>query len=256
MQRVICLRCCRKRFDLLTARTTRRLTAGLILLTCAVSPAAADIVGRASAIDGDTIEIQGKRIRLHGIDAPESAQFCRDKDGQPYACGRIAAHVLSGYLANSRPTRCEVRDRDRYGREVATCYRADGKDAAAFLVRHGHALDWKKYSGGAYAAEQAAAQAAREGMWQGEFDQPWDWRRGQRKVTSNSGTASFARSPAHSDDRRDCAIKGNINRRGDRIYHMPGSRSYAETRISPAHGERWFCSEEDAVRAGWRAPRG
>jgi hypothetical protein len=53
----------------------------------------------------------------------------------------------------------------------------------------------------------------------------------------------------------DCAIKGNINGRGERIYHVPGGRYYSATRIDPLWGERWFCSEADAVAAGWRRSR-
>lgn len=49
-----------------------------------------------------------------------------------------------------------------------------------------------------------------------------------------------------------CNIKGNVSTRGERIYHVPGQDYYDETRISAAHGERWFCSEEEARAAGWR----
>jgi len=49
-----------------------------------------------------------------------------------------------------------------------------------------------------------------------------------------------------------CNIKGNINTRGEKIYHVPGQRYYSETRISASHGERWFCSEAEARAAGWR----
>lgn len=52
-----------------------------------------------------------------------------------------------------------------------------------------------------------------------------------------------------------CNIKGNVNTRGERIYHMPGQKYYAETRISASHGERWFCSEAEARAAGWRRSR-
>jgi hypothetical protein len=52
-----------------------------------------------------------------------------------------------------------------------------------------------------------------------------------------------------------CNIKGNINTRGERIYHVPGQKYYDETRISASHGERWFCSEEEARAAGWRKSR-
>lgn len=54
----------------------------------------------------------------------------------------------------------------------------------------------------------------------------------------------------------ECAIKGNISRKGDRIYHLPGTRDYERTQISEASGERMFCSEDEAKAAGWRAPRG
>ena len=54
----------------------------------------------------------------------------------------------------------------------------------------------------------------------------------------------------------DCAIKGNIDMTGERIYHVPGGQWYDRTLIDPAKGERWFCSEEDAQAAGWRPAGG
>lgn len=136
-----------------------------------------EITGRAVVTDGDTITIGRTTVRLSGIDAPESRQRCRDAAGAEYRCGKAAADALDGFLAMSRPTRCDFVERDRYGRFVGDCYRADGKSVAAWLVRNGHALDWPKYSDGAYANEQARAKAAKAGMWRGEFEPPWDWRK-------------------------------------------------------------------------------
>ena len=70
---------------------------------------------------------------------------------------------------------CQERDRDRYHRIVAVCSVA-GEDIAAWLVRNGWALDWPRYSHGAYAADQSEAANGKRGMWQGEFEKPWEWR--------------------------------------------------------------------------------
>lgn len=134
-------------------------------------------IGRASVVDGDTIDIQGERIRLNGIDAPESRQLCNDSTDRPYQCGRIAADALDQYLAASRPTRCDFINRDRYKRFVGNCFRADGQSVAAWMTRNGHALDWPRYSKRAYAGDQEAAKAAGMGVWQGKFENPWDWRK-------------------------------------------------------------------------------
>jgi endonuclease YncB( thermonuclease family) len=139
------------------------------------------IVGRAAVIDGDTIEIQGERIRLNGVDAPETAQLCRNAQQRPYGCGAVAARVLDKFLAASRPTRCEFVERDRYGRFVGDCYRADGARVAAILVRNGWALDWRRYSKGEYADEQEIAQREHLGLWAGDFMPPWEWRAERRK---------------------------------------------------------------------------
>jgi endonuclease YncB( thermonuclease family) len=82
--------------------------------------AAAPIIGRASVIDGDTIEIRGQRIRLFGIDAPESRQTCTDAQGAGYRCGQRAAQALD-YRISESPVTCEPKDKDRYGRIVAVC---------------------------------------------------------------------------------------------------------------------------------------
>lgn len=152
--------------------------AALLLLT---APAMADdIVGRASVVDGDTIEIHGQRIRLDGVDAPESWQTCHDAAGKLYRCGARAAEALDALLAASRPTRCRKVDTDRYGRVVAVCFRGDGVEVNAWLVRNGFAIDYRKYSRGRYLSEQAEAQRHKRGVWSGTFTLPWEARRMKR----------------------------------------------------------------------------
>ena len=142
------------------------------VLTLAASPNSS-ITGRASVIDGDTLELAGERIRLHGVDAPESWQTCQDGGGKVYRCGKASAEALDAFLAASRPLTCRRVDRDRYGRAVARCKRMDGEDVAALMVRAGHALDWPKYSRGEYALEERGARDGRRGMWAGKFMAPW-----------------------------------------------------------------------------------
>jgi len=203
--------------------------------------------GRASVIDGDTVEIAGQRIRFNGIDAPESRQHCDDAKGFDYPCGRRAAQALDKFLAASRPLHCSFVDRDRYGRLVGNCDRADGRSVQKWLVEQGLALDWPRYSSGAFAAEQGAAKAAHRGVWQGRFDQPWDWRdaNADKVETVSEQSTGFGLLGG-------CNIKGNISAEGERIYHVPGQKFYADTKIAVAKGERWFCSEAEAAAAGWR----
>lgn len=134
------------------------------------------ISGVASVIDGDTVEVHGQRIRFNGIDAPESRQYCSDGKGFDYPCGRRSAEALATFLAASKPLDCTFVTWDRYGRFVGDCRRADGTGVAAWMVEHGQALDWPRYSHGAYAEQQAKAQTAKIGMWVGAFQAPWDWR--------------------------------------------------------------------------------
>jgi endonuclease YncB( thermonuclease family) len=154
--------------------------AALVTLMPRSAKAESIVMGRASVIDGDTIEIKGERIRLNGIDAPESAQLCSNSEGQQYRCGKVSAQILDELLAGSRPTRCEYVERDRYGRFVGDCYRNDGRSVAELLVLSGWALDWPRYSKKEYADEHAQAKASRHGLWAGTFTPPWEWRAGRR----------------------------------------------------------------------------
>ena len=105
--------------------------------------AAAEIVGRATVIDGDTIEIRGQRIRLFGIDSPESAQLCQAGQ-KPYRCGQQAALALADRIGE-RTVRCQERDTDRYGRVVAVCY-VGSEDLDRWMVEQGWAVAFRKYS--------------------------------------------------------------------------------------------------------------
>jgi len=208
------------------------------------------MVGRASVIDGDTIDIRGTRIRFSGIDAPESKQSCRDRSGADYACGRRAAFALADKIG-AQNLSCQIQDHDKYGRSVATCA-LGSVDLNGWMVSSGWALAYRQYST-AYVGAEAEAETAKLGMWEGEFTPPWEWRHshGDERVAKSSGTT-----PAASQaDGAGCVIKGNISARGERIFHVPGQQYYASTTINAAAGERWFCSKAEAVAAGWRASK-
>lgn len=211
-------------------------------LGCLLSGAAMAQEGRARVIDGDSLEVAGEAIRLNGIDAPEARQTCRDAFGEDYACGQSAARALQR-LVEGRTVTCRTLERDRYGRRIAVC-EAGGVELNRAMVEGGWAMAFPRYSAD-YVEDEGMAARAQRGIWSGSFAAPWDWRRIERQ-TEVAQTDRTAPS--------DCRIKGNISGAG-RIYHVPGSEHYADTRINPGRGERWFCTEAEAIAAGWRAPR-
>ena len=208
------------------------------LLTTLPGSVHAEVSGRASVIDGDSLEVADQEIRLYGIDAPEFDQTCL-AGGRTWRCGREAIRALSRRVSG-RTVVCTEKDRDHYGRSVALC-RQGGTDLAAWLVAEGWALAYRRHSR-AYVDEERTAKRAKRGIWRGEFVSPSQWRRTKR-------------APAAATNETRCRIKGNISRTGKRIYHLPGGRHYDDTRIDRAKGERWFCSEAEARAAGWRRSR-
>lgn len=147
----------------------------LLVVATALSAAPGSLVGRASVIDGDTLEIAEQRVRLWGVDAPEARQPCR-QGGRPYRCGQVAANALSDYVGQRTVSCRPVGRPDRYRRIVARCSVA-GSDLGAWMVRQGWALDYSRYSGRAYEVDQDHAQSGRKGLWAGDFQAPWEWRR-------------------------------------------------------------------------------
>ncbi len=131
----------------------------MLALAAALAFAAAPALAQsARAIDGDTLEMNGERYRLAGIDAPEARQDCDDERGDRWPCGRAATAALEALL-NGAAIDCEARGRDR-GRVIAVCYRGDGADIARALVRVGAARDWPRYAPD-YADAEAAARRPR-----------------------------------------------------------------------------------------------
>lgn len=192
--------------------------------------------GPARVIDGDTIELAGERIRLEGIDAPETAQSCKAADGHAWDCGAEAIKTLKALVEGQEVT-CKAKGHDKYGRTLGIC-QAGGKDINAEMVRSGLAWAFVRYSQ-TYVAEETDARAHKLGVWQSDNQPAWDFRAGRWDVADNTAPNG-------------CAIKGNITNHGA-IYHMPWSPWYAKVRIELEKGEKWFCSESEAIAAGWRA---
>ena len=118
----------------------RALVFALLLVFSAIGPAFAQdlIVGVASVIDGDTIEIHGQRIRLFGIDAPESSQLCVRPTGERWRCGQQASFALADRIGRATVS-CQPRDLDRYGRVVAVCFKGN-EDLNRWMVANGWAV--------------------------------------------------------------------------------------------------------------------
>lgn len=134
------------------------------------------VEGRAVVTDGDTLRVNGRTIRLRGVDAPELRQTCRTAEGRPYACGEAARAALAR-LAEGRNLACRIHGRDRYRRMLGRCS-AGGEDVGESLVRSGLAL---AYLARDYAAAEEEARRLRRGLWAGSFQPPAEWRRARRE---------------------------------------------------------------------------
>lgn len=199
---------------------------------------AADVAGPAVVIDGDTFDVAGTRVRLFGIDAPEQDQTCISPDGAEWPCGLWVTEQIAG-MVHGRQVECRRRDTDRYGRMVATCT-LDGADLGQEIVNAGLAFAYRRYSM-IYDLDEKGAAVRGVGLHAHQVQSPNDYRRAGAQQTRTAADT--------------CAIKGNISRSGVKIYHLPGQKDYAKTRIRTELGERWFCSEAEARSAGWRAAR-
>jgi endonuclease YncB( thermonuclease family) len=222
------------------------LALGLALL--AAPAGAATLSGPALVIDGDTLEIEGRRVRLFGIDAPELSQSC-DRNGESWACGQTSAEQLRAMIGDYALT-CDGHEVDVYGRLLAVC-RLGGVDLNRTMVAEGWATAFRRYSED-YVADEGRARASRLGLWSSSFISPEDYRMAEDATAQTSEQQQRAQSvsrtvPATASS---CAIKGNRSRGGDWIYHLPGMPYYNETRA-----EEMFCTEAEAMAAGYRRSR-
>lgn len=197
------------------------------------------VVGSARVTDGDTIVIGSVKVRLEGIDAPEADQTCGKAWFGTWKCGLEATRHLE-LLVRDRAVRCESKGTDAYGRMLGVCF-TEGLELNADMVRNGFAWAFVKYSTRLVEVE-ADARAAKRGIWQGAAIPAWQWRAERWRAAEGEKRA---------EGETQCLIKGNITRNGN-IYHLPWQRWYDKTRIETGKGERWFCTEAEAIAAGWR----
>ena len=216
--------------------------AGVWLALLLATGAAADTrTCRVVAIaDGDSLTcmLGGARteVRLDEIDAPEREQ--------PY--GSESKQSLTSLCMNRQVT-LDRHGVDDYGRVLArvTC---NGVDANEAQVRKGMAWVYDHYvKDRSLYNDQTLARSQSRGLWaDADPTPPWNWRHSNERRPP---------SPKDPSDNPGCRIKGNISARGERIYHVPGQNYYAQTQIDESRGERWFCSAEQAIAAGWRAAK-
>ncbi len=127
--------------------------------------------------DGDSFTLDARDYRLHGIDAPELGQVCKDNLGKDWACGKRARADLLD-LVKGHTLSCEERAHDKYQRIVATCRDEAGRDIGRAMIEKGMAVSFGGFAEGPYANEEADAKSAKRGLWQGAFDPPSSWRAG------------------------------------------------------------------------------
>ena len=190
-------------------------------------------------IDGDTIELEnGERVRYLGINTPESVD-----PRKPVECFGKEASLKNKELVLNKKVVLEkdISEIDKYGRLLRYVY-TDDAFVNLELIKQGYAQVATyppdvKYHDLFLEAEKEARENKR-GLW--------------GNCPTNNETNDIFISPMPQITDSDCNIKGNINSEGEKIYHLPNCQSYSQTKIDENRGEKWFCSEEEALNAGWR----
>lgn len=203
----------------------------------------------------NTIKLDGKTYRLDGIDSPEIDQSCVTEEGEFYRCGQRAWEELSKFIA-TRPVKCDdLRADPTYPkRRIGQCS-VDGIDLHHWLVQQGWALNFEPDAKGRFKVDEEDAQRGHFGFWKGCFVAPQDFRRWNKRTAKLLGAScpADARDKLFPDEAPmppGCEFKGHYALRAwpsAGIYHWPICGSYGRTKA-----KRWFCSEEEALAAGFR----
>jgi endonuclease YncB( thermonuclease family) len=194
-----------------------------------------EVVGQATAMAGDVLKVAGTAVRLSGIEVPERAQLC-GRDTARWRCSDAAQSALVK-VVGGRPVRCRLSGTDKAGVPHGHCS-IDRVDINAELVRQGYAFA-EAGATSPYGAQEADARNAKAGMWVADALRPADFR-------AKAWEEAKRRAPDG------CPIKGQVTG-VDRVYVLPGTPSYDRLRMQTARGDRWFCSEQDAASAGFKA---
>lgn len=233
----------------------KRLTLALLLLTMLLGACTATGQPQANGemvatvkrvVDGDTFELEtGEKVRMIGMDTPETVK--PNHPVEPY--GKEASNFTKELLTDQKVTlKFDVEPYDKYKRLLAYVYLSDGTFVNEKLVRDGYArimtIPPNVAQADLFLAAEREAREQNRGLWGLE--------------TKNKTSEPKKKAEAPKQDQKEPAqappegklIKGNINSKGDKIYHVPGSASYEKT-----NAEMWFATEEEAQEAGFRAPK-
>lgn len=200
----------------------------------------AELYDVVKVVDGDTVDVsidgRVERMRLIGINTPETVDPRR-----PVQCfGIEASNKAKGLLEGQRvelESDSTQGERDKYGRLLRYIRLRDGRNFNELMISEGYAYEYTYNSPYKYQQEfkraETSAREAKRGLWADSACAP-------SSVSVPSSEAGV------------CTIKGNISATGEKIYHVIGCAYYNKTTIIESAGEKWFCSEEDAIQAGWR----
>lgn len=193
------------------------------------------VEGKATVLGPGTLKIGATTIALAEIEAPEKDQRCAKSGNRRWRCGEAAVAAL-GKLANGRALRCEVRATEAPDAVAAICFDKD-TDINAALVKGGHVF---AVSGmfSRYGSLESEARNAKAGLWAGDGERPAAYR-------ARMWEEAKRRAPDG------CPIKGQVTG-GSRSYVMPWSPDYERVKVNTARGGRWFCTEQEAMAAGWK----
>lgn len=196
------------------------------------------VEGRAAALTGDVLRIGSNSFKLTGIEAPDLQQICeRDAGSRKWKCGLSAQAALEKAITGKSVKCVGFRPADQTGHIEGRC-EIGGSDLAEEQVRGGHVFAVSQIFGG-YAALEQDAKAQQRGIWSGKVEHPSDYRARIWEMAKRAAPDG-------------CPIKGQVNN-GGKSYVLPWSPNYSRISIQVKRGERWFCSEDEAVSAGWKA---
>jgi endonuclease YncB( thermonuclease family) len=215
------------------------IVAGAMIAFVGKKAFAADAIsGIAAVSDGDTVVINGTRIRLHGIDAPEAAQTCMGPRGGSWNCGYDAAKMMSDLTAGKTVT-CTPKGNDKYARTLASCA-VDGVDLGAAMVCRGMAWSFTEYSRD-YDKQEDDAKGRKVGIWRADTVPAWTY----RKVAWDKAVTEAPLGKP---------IVGNWKSKTDCTYHTPWSRYYRTLKLTTPN-KRFYADEAEAVAAGCVPPK-